>query len=141
MLAVLGPSQFDALASRLPFLGRLPAGTTDALAESCEATAILGEERRFARRPLRMRAVLGILEPAPFRDEAFRYAGVFTRNLSRNGIGFWIHRQLYPAEEVRLFLPSHTFEGVVARCRKLGDACYEVGATIRRSRRAESEEL
>jgi hypothetical protein len=54
--------------------------------------------------------------------------GVFTTDISRQGIGFLSPVQLMPKERVQLLLTSGVeYHLQVARCRRQNDNCYECG--------------
>ena len=54
--------------------------------------------------------------------------GSFTKDVSRQGVGFLCPVQLMPLERVRLRLPSAELNLEVARCRRIADDCFECGA-------------
>ena len=56
--------------------------------------------------------------------------GVYTIDVSRQGIGFLSPLPLLPKEQIELYLSSRTLNLIVARCRRLGDACFVCGGTF-----------
>jgi PilZ domain len=54
--------------------------------------------------------------------------GSYTKDVSRQGIGFLSPVQLMPKERVRLHLPSAELSLEVARCRRVDEGCFECGA-------------
>jgi hypothetical protein len=52
------------------------------------------------------------------------------QDLSRKGVGIITHQQWYPEQALELQMPSATLSTRVARVRKLGPFCYEVGLII-----------
>jgi hypothetical protein len=75
--------------------------------------------RTFHRYYLRGKAVLSR------RD---RILGGYTKDVSRNGIGFLSPVQLMPKETVSLRLPTATLQLQVSRCRRISESCYDCGA-------------
>jgi hypothetical protein len=56
---------------------------------------------------------------------------VYTKDVSRGGIGFLHSEPLFPMEQFRLALPdgkSRTIE--VVRCRRIQQRCFEIGAVF-----------
>jgi hypothetical protein len=55
--------------------------------------------------------------------------GVFTKDVSRQGIGFLSPVQLLPKERVQMRLPGATeLKLVVTRCRRIDQGCFDAGA-------------
>ena len=54
--------------------------------------------------------------------------GTFTRDVSRQGVGFLSPVQLMPKERVSLRLPVTELQLEVARCKRIAKGCYECGA-------------
>ena len=52
----------------------------------------------------------------------------YTKDVSRQGIGFLSPVQLLPKERVKLRLPKAQLSLEVARCRRVDQSCFEVGA-------------
>ncbi len=52
------------------------------------------------------------------------------RDLSRKGIGIIAHQQLYPEQMVELLLENATVKTRVARARREGPFCFEIGLVI-----------
>ncbi len=55
---------------------------------------------------------------------------VIVRDLSRKGIGLITHQQFYPEQLLGLLLENATVEARVARVRRAGPSCFEVGLVI-----------
>jgi hypothetical protein len=56
---------------------------------------------------------------------------VYTKDISRCGVVLLHAEQIFPCEEVRIFLPnSMTLLTEIRRCRRLQETCYECGAQI-----------
>jgi hypothetical protein len=55
----------------------------------------------------------------------------YTKDVSKIGIGFYSPVHLLPRTMVRLWLPGHSLLRVgIARCRRLGERCYECGGVF-----------
>ena len=55
--------------------------------------------------------------------------GTYTKDVSRQGVGFLSPVQLLPKERIHLQLPNGTqFHLEVARCRRVSEGCFECGA-------------
>ena len=52
------------------------------------------------------------------------------RDVSRKGIGLIAHQQWYPEQLLNLLLETATVEARVARVRRAGPCCFEVGLII-----------
>jgi hypothetical protein len=88
-----------------------------------------GDRRRFVRFACGVR---GILDCQPTLPSIPREPGrflVLVKNVSRSGICFLHEVQLYPRERCEIWVEGRRRLAVeVARCRRLRDGCYEVGA-------------
>jgi hypothetical protein len=75
--------------------------------------------RTFHRYYLRGKAILAR------RDTTL---GIYTKDISRQGICFLSPVQLFPKERVKLRMPNGTqYELEIARCRREEDNCFECG--------------
>lgn len=89
--------------------------------------APMEEKRRFARRPCKLAAKLSFSEALnPGFDSSLTF-DVIVRNISRNGLCFLFFAQLYPDDQLALDFGDLVRSYRVARCRKIGDQCYEIG--------------
>ncbi len=52
------------------------------------------------------------------------------KDLSRTGIGFFYHVQLYPQEVIEVFFSRRLVTAKIVRCRYVADACFEVGGIV-----------
>lgn len=60
--------------------------------------------------------------------------GVYTTDFSRLGCGFLHSEQLFPGERLRLILLTGVRRTIeVARCRRIDETCFEVGARFLKS--------
>ena len=73
---------------------------------------------------------------ATIAPDSFRMPGqdaqaiAIVRDLSRKGIGIIAHQQWFPEQLIDLQLENAKVSARVARARRLGPACYEVGLVI-----------
>ena len=80
-------------------------------------------ERRYHRFHLRSRAILYC---------GGCYHAIYTKDLSRMGVGFYSPVQLFPQDPITLWLPQkQPLELHVSRCRRVGKSCYECGSLFR----------
>jgi hypothetical protein len=89
------------------------------------------EARRFQRLYFRTRATMRVLPTIPAFQCVEHAAGVYTRDVSRVGIGFLSPEQLFPNEQVVMKVAQlGEMLVTVATCRYVGPKCYSVGATF-----------
>ncbi len=62
---------------------------------------------------------------------------ILIKDLSRSGIGFLYHRQLYPTQALKVVFQGRDIETLVVRCRRLGDRCFEIGGRVLSTRQHE----
>ena len=86
--------------------------------------------RRFARRPCKVHAQLTIHEALDTSFDITRKFDVIVRNISRSGVCFLFVRQMFPDDLVQLDFGGLVRRYRVARCRRIGDNCYEIGLAI-----------
>ncbi len=128
------PSNQDAqIAPRideLPCQIRLPEAWLEQY--SSETNAVDGDQRRFPRHPCgspQAKAALEYRSTLPSRPREPTVWAVYPVSISRGGLAFLHSEPLYPCEKFRISLPNgKAFEIEVARCRRVGDRCFEVGA-------------
>ncbi|MCA9235706.1 MAG: PilZ domain-containing protein [Planctomycetales bacterium] len=76
--------------------------------------------RKYHRFHLREQAVL--------RYAAGTFA-VYTKDVSRMGMGVMVPEQLFPCDEFELLMPGEQWISlIVRRCRRVQEECYDVGA-------------
>lgn len=116
--------------SDLPLLVRLPESLRDFFAESGYLETVYGELRGQARLRVRCEALLKSDFVPPFLKIKQRLAKVLIKDLSRSGIGLLSHEQMWPGETFWVGLHGRNLHVRVVRCRKLTDACYEIGGLV-----------
>ena len=109
---------------------RLPPEMGNFFNESGYISTIVGEQRSSARLRVRCEALIHSTYTPPFLMRAEKRARVLVKDLSRSGVGILLHQQMYPTERFWIELNHRRLHVTVVRCRKLGDACFEVGASI-----------
>ena len=110
--------QWESLENR----AELPGDAEQYWAKSGPMPVITDTQRRFNRHYLREIAVLR------YQDSTL---GVYTKDVSRMGFGFYSPIQLFPGDEVELNLPGRDPLNLhVARCKRLENKCYDCGANF-----------
>jgi hypothetical protein len=130
MLAGAGPETFWQLIEATPLLVRLPEEMETFFEEKGYVATTPFDERAAPRLRFRCRALLEVLEPLPSYPRETGLATVLISDLSRSGIGLLHHEQLWPEERIRVLLPDCQLEAIVARARKRGVNCYDIGARL-----------
>jgi hypothetical protein len=87
------------------------------------------ENRRFPRFYVRGLGALESCQSLPGKPRTGAWHGVYTKDISREGVGFLHSEQLYPRERMRIVLT----DGVprlmeVIHCRRIQRRCYEIGS-------------
>ncbi len=104
----------------LPSPVELPEEWTDFFEQRGPTSAEFDESRGYHRFHLRGKAIL--------KRNGTHY-GIFTKDISRTGIGFYCGEQLFPCEHVFIWLPNGTNpEMSIVRCLRIKENCYECGA-------------
>jgi hypothetical protein len=99
---------------------RLPGDEAEFLAPKGPTPRLYDNQRTYHRFYLRGKALLK-------RDQTL--LGVFTKDVSRRGMGFLSPVQLLPMERLRMHVPgAKELQLEVARCHRVDDACFECGA-------------
>lgn len=97
----------------------LPEEWSDFFSVSGLSDSRYDDQRRFSRRRHRRKAILE-------RNGAF-YT-VYTKDVSRTGVGLLHHEQMFPCEKVKIWLPGNlNFSLRVTRCLRIQKHCYECG--------------
>lgn len=55
---------------------------------------------------------------------------VLIKDLSRNGIGILYHEQVFPEEQFQIVFQQRQLDVRAVRCRRLSEACYEIGGQV-----------
>jgi len=92
---------------------------------------IEGDRRRFVRYHVRARGILFYRQTLPAIERRQGPHLVLIRNISRSGIGFLHHEQLFPHERFTLWVEGkRRVEVEIAGCRRLHANCFDVGVTF-----------
>lgn len=111
----------------------LPAAPLPATSLPSELTspAVLPEDtRRFARRECKLPARMHVLQAWDANFGEVRDFNVMIRNISRTGICFLYFKQLFPGDRIQLDFGELVRHYRVARCRRLAQNAYEIGAAV-----------
>ena len=122
---------FAGLIEKLKWRIELPAEMADFFESAAAIPANAFDMRRCPRMRSRHRGVLYFNRPLPAFPRSGEPVGVFTVDLSRTGFGCLCGEQLFPGEEIRVLLPNCWLEATVARGRRLGPRCFEVGSILK----------
>lgn len=114
----------------LPLLVHLPAHMAGFFEEAGYLETVYCELRGQARLRVRCESILESESVPPFLGIQKRLAKVLIKDLSRSGVGLLSHEQLWPGETFRVQLHGRQLLVRVVRCRKLADACFEVGGVV-----------
>ena len=109
---------------------QLPATMDRFFQETGTVNGIKGDERRAARLIVRTKCLLIPELPLPAFPRDSTAEGIYTSDISRHGVGFLASQQFLPEEEVRLILPTFWLRAIIARARRLGPNCYQIGARL-----------
>ena len=103
----------------IPCLVELPAEWVDYFNESGPVTSKFEDNRRYPRKNLRVKSIIK-------RRGVFH--GVYAKDVSRTGVAFFFHEQLFPCEQVQLFLPNKSnFQLRCIYCRRVKKNCFHCG--------------
>jgi hypothetical protein len=108
----------------------VPSEWKDRLAQQSVIDPIREERRKYVRHHFIHRAVLECDQTVPSIPREPTLTQVVTSNVSRQGIGFLHSEQLFPGEQITLWLPIGKLAYVVERCVEHNDNCYEIGAKL-----------
>jgi hypothetical protein len=120
----LAPLDWEQLESTV----QLPAGWKADTARPIPLKTCMNDLRHFTRYQYRTKALLAITTTLPRLVRADERMVVYTKDVSREGIGLYAAEQLFPCERMKIWLPGQELQRIrVVRCRKLGECCFEVG--------------
>jgi hypothetical protein len=108
---------------------RVPEDVSKGLLERRAAPPQELDTRRFPRRYLVAQAVVEYRDGLPAHPRHPQRHNVVVADLSRGGLRFLHSEQLFPGELAIIQIAAGKQMHIeVARCRKIADCCYEVGA-------------
>ena len=108
----------------------VPAHATQYLPNGTVLPSTPDDTRRFVRRASNLQAQLEIVLAWQLPEDAERRFIVPVTNISRAGACFLHHMQLYPDDRIVLDFGSLRRIYQVARCRRLANECFEIGAQV-----------
>jgi hypothetical protein len=114
--------EIDAIWHRVQQKPRIPDEAIEFFEQSGPANLVFQSQRRFHRYYSRGIAVL---------NQGGTLLGVYTKDVSRDGIGFLSPIELAPQERLELHIagvPRRRIE--ITRCRNLAERCFECGAVF-----------
>ena len=106
---------------------RLPEAWDTFFDERGVAASSQSDRRRHQRMNVRTPGVMWFCETIRQIPRPAEPVGVYTRDLSRRGVGLVAPLQLFPEERLRVALQTFWVELRVVSCRRVTDACYIVG--------------
>lgn len=122
--------QFECLMREVAWKIELPATMSRFFQETGLSNGIEDDQRRAARLLIRTKCLVIPESPLPAFPRSEMPVGVYMADISRHGLGFLAAEPFLPEEEIRLILPTFWLRAVVARSRRLGPNCYQVGARL-----------
>jgi hypothetical protein len=88
------------------------------------------DTRRFARRECKLPARMRVLKAWEPGFGEVRDFNVMVRNISRTGACFLYFKQLYPDDRIMLDFGELQRHYRIARCRRIAQNAYEIGAAV-----------
>ncbi|WDI42775.1 hypothetical protein [Bremerella sp. P1] len=121
---------FQRAARDLTFQVQIPRTKMEQLGKSGPTATTLTDQRRHVRFHQLKRCIVRCNPTFPTIERTSHLTLGLVTNISKDGVGFLFPVQLYPKERFVLRIEgSGMIPLTVARCRKLGPQCYEIGAT------------
>ncbi len=128
--AVGAETPFQRALRDLPFNVQIPRSKLEALGKSGHAATIHNDQRRHVRFRQLERGIVRCGSTFPSIQRSSELTVCLVISLSREGVGLLYPMQLFPKERFALRMEgSKQMLLTVARCRKLGPNCFEIGAT------------
>lgn len=123
--------QFHELVSSIDWDIELPLEWADYFQDRGEVASYADDERNNQRLKVRAHGILWFEKGLPFCPRTKEPMGIYTRDFSRNGVGFLSPFQIYPDEQVRIVLPTFWMQLEVVRARRITSRCFEIGAKLK----------
>lgn len=123
-------AQFYELTSSIDWDIELPIEWKDYFQDRGEMAIFADDERNNQRLKVRTHGVLWFDQALEFFPRTKEPLGVYTRDFSRNGVGFLSSIEIYPEEQVRIVLPTFWVQLRVVRARRITSRCYEIGTRL-----------
>ena len=109
---------------------QLPSGFGEFLRRRGNLPSTVAEQRAYVRRYFPGRAILEFRETNQVVPRPDGFATVFTRDISRAGLGMLCHCELFPDERVIVWMRTGRLLCTVTRCLRRGPNCFEVGVVF-----------
>lgn len=109
---------------------RLPPDWDDFFGDKGVASSCHDDRRRHQRMNVRTPGLMWFAKTLPNFPREAEPVGIYTRDLSRRGLGLVTPTQLYPEEILRIVLQTFWLEVRVVSCRRVAEACFIVGAEL-----------
>lgn len=123
-------TQFRQVIDSVDWQIELPSQWKGYFQERGEVPSFPQDDRFNQRLKARAHGLLWFEQALPMRPRTGDPIGVYSKDFSRNGVGFLSSMELFPEEYVRLVLPTFWVQLRVMRARKMTDHCYEIGAIL-----------
>ena len=130
MLDAIDVEDCQRVIDSVPCLVEVPSALAELLQEEGYAAPSPMEERKYARYRFCRPAALQITEDLPLLPRMRKIGGAYLVSVSIGGAAVLFDEQLYPRERVRIWIAAEALMGTVARCRRVGPKCYEVGVML-----------
>lgn len=130
MLDAIDVEDCQRVIDSVPCLVEVPSALAELLQEEGYAAPSPMEERKYARYRYCRPAALQIIEDLPLLPRMRKIGGAYLVSVSIGGAAVLFDEQLYPRERVRIWIAADALTGTVARCRRVGPKCYEVGVML-----------
>lgn len=122
---------FQKVLSELPFEITVPRAMLEGYQGKRATQTTMSEQRRFVRFLHLTRGILRYRQTFPAIRRVSGLRSVLITNVSKCGVGLLNADQLFPSERMTLWMSEKgVVQITVARCRKINDHCFDVGAII-----------
>lgn len=122
--------QLTRLLAQFPCQVELPDEWHDYFSAQGPQRGVANDSRRFVRHNFRSHALLEVGPSLPAIRRPPAFFGVYTRDISREGLSFLHTAQLYPGERCQLWLTTRRVSLLVVRCFRTRDRCYVIGGKL-----------
>ncbi len=122
--------QFRELVKSLDWQIELPIEWQDFFEVRGQVPSFADDERHNQRLKARTHGILWFEQSLPFLSRTTRPVGIYTRDFSKQGVGFLSPFEIYPEEHIRIVLPTFWVQLLVVRVRRITSKCYEIGACL-----------
>ena len=128
MLESNHPDALSVALAKLECQVRVPKKMVDFFTQRGPLPTVPNEMREFPRFHHPARAILKLDQSLPTIPRQHELFCVVTRDISRGGIKFYHAQQLFPSEQIKIWLTTGIHDAFVVRCIRHNEHCYEIGA-------------